>query len=201
MKFNSAYAVLGLAFGLVSAGPAAAVTVVGATRIEISSAVPDWIQIAEVFAFELGSLDNVASAAEGGSAGATSSGFGGPPFGAIDGNASPSYGSHFYHSGSSGGGEKLTINLGRTATLDSLRIVGRDGLRGRDVWNVQIFNAANTVLFAGQLDARSTPNYDAVVQFDRPSGAVPEPATWAMMILGFGAAGAAVRSRRRAARV
>jgi hypothetical protein len=29
------------------------------------------------------------------------------------------------------------------------------------------------------------------------AGAVPEPATWAMMILGFGAAGSALRSRRR----
>lgn len=31
-----------------------------------------------------------------------------------------------------------------------------------------------------------------------PTGAVPEPATWALMILGFGAAGAALRGRRRA---
>jgi hypothetical protein len=31
------------------------------------------------------------------------------------------------------------------------------------------------------------------------TGAIPEPATWAMMILGFGAAGSAIRSRRRAA--
>lgn len=30
-----------------------------------------------------------------------------------------------------------------------------------------------------------------------PGGAVPEPATWAMMILGFGATGALVRARRR----
>ena len=30
-----------------------------------------------------------------------------------------------------------------------------------------------------------------------PGGAVPEPATWAMMIAGFGAAGSAIRSRRR----
>ncbi|WP_397417197.1 PEPxxWA-CTERM sorting domain-containing protein [Phenylobacterium sp.] len=29
------------------------------------------------------------------------------------------------------------------------------------------------------------------------TGAIPEPSTWAMMILGFGAAGAAIRSRRR----
>ena len=31
-----------------------------------------------------------------------------------------------------------------------------------------------------------------------PGGAVPEPATWAMMIAGFGAVGSAMRSRRRA---
>jgi hypothetical protein len=31
----------------------------------------------------------------------------------------------------------------------------------------------------------------------RRDAAVPEPATWALMILGFGMAGGAVRSRRR----
>ncbi|WP_435530023.1 FxDxF family PEP-CTERM protein [Phenylobacterium koreense] len=30
-----------------------------------------------------------------------------------------------------------------------------------------------------------------------PTGAVPEPATWAMMIIGFGAAGTMVRNRRK----
>ena len=30
-----------------------------------------------------------------------------------------------------------------------------------------------------------------------PSGAVPEPATWAMMLLGFGAVGVSMRRRRR----
>jgi len=34
---------------------------------------------------------------------------------------------------------------------------------------------------------------------DAPSGAVPEPSTWAMMILGFGAAGTLLRRRRVAA--
>ena len=32
-----------------------------------------------------------------------------------------------------------------------------------------------------------------------PGSAVPEPATWAMMIVGFGAAGSMVRSRRKVA--
>ncbi|MBA2466428.1 MAG: PEPxxWA-CTERM sorting domain-containing protein, partial [Sphingomonas sp.] len=30
-------------------------------------------------------------------------------------------------------------------------------------------------------------------------GAVPEPATWAMMLIGFGATGAAMRRRRKVA--
>ncbi len=34
-----------------------------------------------------------------------------------------------------------------------------------------------------------------------PPGAVPEPSTWAMLILGFGAVGATMRSRRQTARV
>ncbi len=34
-----------------------------------------------------------------------------------------------------------------------------------------------------------------------PSGAVPEPASWALMLIGFGAAGAVVRRQRRAALV
>ena len=34
-------------------------------------------------------------------------------------------------------------------------------------------------------------------EVDLPPGAVPEPTTWALMILGFGAAGAALRAQRR----
>jgi hypothetical protein len=36
-------------------------------------------------------------------------------------------------------------------------------------------------------------------EFDGLAGVVPEPATWTMMIMGFGAAGAMLRSRRRIA--
>jgi hypothetical protein len=171
--------------------------IAGAIALAAATPVPDWIQIAEVEAFELGTLDNVASAAEGGSATATSAGFGGSPGGAIDGNASISFGPHFFHSNSSSSGEKLSITLGRTADLTQLRIFGRDGVRERDFWNVKVFNAQNVVLFEGQLDARTTQGSVAVADF-APTGGIPEPSTWAMMILGFGAAGTAIRSRRRA---
>jgi hypothetical protein len=37
---------------------------------------------------------------------------------------------------------------------------------------------------------------DGVLTYDPPGNAVPEPATWAMMIMGFGGIGAALRRRR-----
>lgn len=46
-----------------------------------------------------------------------------------------------------------------------------------------------------------TYNGDGVPFRDPPADAVPEPATWAMLILGFGLVGSAVRRRERLARV
>lgn len=173
----------------------AAVSVVGATRIEITSAVPDYLQIIDVQALEVGSLDNVASAAEGASASAVTSGFATSPDGAIDGLLST-----YYHSSTAGASERLTIQLGRVATLTSLSITGRsDCCRSRDFWNVSIFGAEDALLFTSQFDARQTLGSVARVEFAPPVGGVPEPSTWAIMILGFGAAGAAIRRRRTAA--
>ena len=46
--------------------------------------------------------------------------------------------------------------------------------------------------------ATSTPgDRQAVISFAPAAGAVPEPATWAMMLFGFGAAGAGVRRQLR----
>jgi hypothetical protein len=45
----------------------------------------------------------------------------------------------------------------------------------------------------------STSGGDDAINFEvpTPSGAVPEPASWAMMVGGFGLVGAAMRSRRK----
>jgi hypothetical protein len=195
MLLKSFSAGLAGALMLAVAGQAAAASVIGATRIEITSALPDYLQITDIEALAFGTLENVASSAEGASATATSVYLDASAENAIDADPlSP------FYSGTGNASEKLTIQLARTATLSSLRVVGRsDGCcRERDFWNISIFNSANAVLFNGQFDARTSSTFDAIATFDAPpTGAIPEPSTWAMMILGFGAAGAAIRSRRR----
>jgi len=53
-------------------------------------------------------------------------------------------------------------------------------------------------LFSNGVRGRFGPNFQFDVVPRAPmGGAVPEPATWAMMILGFGAAGVVLRQRRR----
>ena len=71
--------------------PATAVSVIGATRIEIKSAFPDYLQVAEVQAFNFAST-NVALTANGGLAtgSSTYSGFSTPDK-AIDGNTAGNY--------------------------------------------------------------------------------------------------------------
>ncbi len=55
-----------------------------------------------------------------------------------------------------------------------------------------------SLLAAGELDASATPAVHAVHMTMSPGGPtsrLPEPSTWAMLIMGFGAAGAAMRRR------
>lgn len=176
-----------------AAAASAATPVVGAVRIEITSALPDYLQIYDVSALELGSLVNVASEAEGAVASAVSSGFSTAPIDAID-----IYAGTPYFSASPGGGEKLTIQLARQATLTRLSLTGRlNCCRERDVWNVGVYGVGDALLFSGVFDARQAVDAVVSVDFPAPAGVVPEPATWAMLILGFGAAGAVIRTRRR----
>jgi PEP-CTERM motif len=73
-----------------------------------------------------------------------------------------------------------------------------DGLT--DQWsatNVPIhFGALNTLIINGL--ARGQGHYAGTAEFT-PVTAVPEPATWAMMPLGFGAVGFSIRRKRRTA--
>jgi len=194
-RFIAAASLAGLA--VAAAGQAAAITVVGATKVRITNALPTWLQVAEVEAIEFGTLANVASQASGGVATASSVYSGGYlPGNANDGSTNGS----MFHSGGPDGGQFLQIVLGHTSTLTRLNLWGStEGFNGRDFYAVTIYNAADEVLYSGQLDSRA--DRMSFVTFDDPistGGAIPEPATWAMMIIGFVAAGSMIRRRKAA---
>lgn len=76
-----------------------------------------------------------------------------------------------------------------------------DGSGGRSSF---YFFAANAFSQAGTYTAENPPSGSgfgnagpAILTLRDQAGAVPEPATWAMMIAGFGMIGASVRQRRR----
>jgi hypothetical protein len=180
---------------LLAASQAGAVSVVDAKTIRIENALDTYLQVSEVVALEFGTLVNVAASANGGSASASSIYPGG-----FEPSLAINEGPGMFHS-EAGVGEFLEITFSGVFDLTSLTIFGRgveSCCAARDLFEVTIFNASGATLFFGELDARSTGS--ATINFDDPppTGAIPEPSTWAMMILGFGAAGAAVRSRRRA---
>ncbi len=183
-------ALIGLA-ALVAIVPAQATTVVGATKIVVTSAIPTWIQVAELQAFDLGNVD-VALASNGATASASSVYLNGPavPAYAIDGVTIADY-PNIFHSGSPNAGEYLEVDFAAPATLSGIKIFGRAGCcQDRDLFNVSVYNAENVVLYSGTLDAR----YGAVgaVSF------VPEASQWVMLIAGFGMVGATMRRRKAA---
>ncbi len=177
------------------AAPATAVTVVGATRIVVTNAIPTWLQVAEVQAVSFGAV-NVAAAANGGTASGSAeyqnNGFATPDK-AIDGNTGGNYYSDtIYHSGTTGGDQFLQVLFAPT-TLASLTIYGRtDCCHNRDIYGYAIY-AGEVLLTSGTLDTTGAPS--GTVKFDAPVNGVPEPATWGLMLAGFAMVGVAARRR------
>ena len=172
---------------------AGAATVIGATKIVITSTANDYLQVAEVVATEFGSGTDVALASLGATAAApdqwndTTN-----PINAIDGNFAGDFnnGEIFHSAGSNG---LLTINLAYAATLSSLSIYGRtDCCTQRDIYNVSIFNAAGSLLYS--TSGLNADRKTGTITFDAPS-VVPEPASWALMLTGFAFVGAGMRRR------
>lgn len=202
----AAAAVAGVAVG----APVQAATVVGAKSITVTSALSNFLQVAELLAFDFNGV-NVALAANGGVATASSQYYPdkapqGGPGEANDGIYPADYDYTYdpatggvFHSGGVGPGEFLTITFAAPVTLASVEIWGRgDCCKDRDWYNLTIHDADGGVLFSGQLDAR-TAGFDSIT-FDAPVvtppdeiSPAPEPSAWAMMILGFGGAGALLR--------
>lgn len=179
-----------------AAMPASAVTVVGATRVVITNAQNDYLQVAELQAFNFGGT-NVALAANGGSAVGTGGTY--DPYAtadkAIDGNTGGNYYTDtIFHPLSIAGGS-LTVNFAAPTTLSSLTLYGRtDCCMQRDLFNYTIYSASDVVLASGQINSRFQVG---TVSFDAPS-TVPEPQSWALLVAGFGLVGVSMRRRKAA---
>ena len=188
-----------LATAALAATSASAVTVTGATKIRVTNALPltDYVQIAELQAFDFNGV-NVALAANGGTPSGNHSVppdcYNCDPVYAINGNTNWSNGG--FHSAYPASAGYFEVSFA-AANLASLTIFGRPELymTGRDAYNVTIFNGRGTTLYSGYLDGRDV----ASVSTTFTAGGVPEPASWAMLIAGFGLTGAAARRRRMVA--
>lgn len=192
-RYRNNFSTLGLALGLACAAtPAHAIFM---DRIEITNAFPNYIQISELQLLEGG--NNVALASNGAIATATSM---------LDADSAPSNAidgviiltpPHLYHSATPGAGEKLTITLSGGANVSLFTIYTRsDCCMERDLYDYYIYYRGALVT-SGQKDARNIHHRSSVEfgVFEEPPPAVPEPASWALLIAGFGAVGFALRRR------
>ena len=199
MDFTKSFLVTGIAAAAVAMALPASATVTGASSITITNAFGTYLQVGEVVATQAITGLDVAATVNGGSASALNNypGSGGPGA-AIDSDLGTNYygPNGIYHS-AGGASDFLTVNFANPSDLASLTIYGRtDCCQDRDLFNYSIFDAAGGLLAQGQLDGRTSPDGSATGLFP---GGVPEPSTWALMLVGFGGLGVALRGRRKLA--
>lgn len=191
--FKSIFAGAAMLAAVTVAAPASAVIPTGVTKIRITNALPSYLQVAELQAFNLSAL-NVALG--GTAAGSSTWDVTSTPGKAIDGNTGGDFGSDtIFHSLTDSGSEFLEITLAAPASLSSLTIYGRtDCCSNRDYFQFQLFDVNGGLIDQNFIDARvgSVGTYTFT-----SGGAVPEPATWAMLVGGFGLVGVSIRKRRR----
>ena len=179
-----------LALSIVAAAPAQATI---AVKVKITNALGDWLQVSELQAFTPANV-NVAL---GGTASANTGNWpGSSPAFANDGIINTSYPNMFHPDPAANlATAALTIDFGAAFDITKLVIFGRsDCCSNRDFYNYSLLDAGNNVVASGQLDARNA-NHSASVTL---ASAVPEPATWAMMMVGFGVLGFGLRRRTAA---
>lgn len=179
---------------LALAANTAQATIIGVQEVKITSALPTWLQIAEVNAVDESGVDratiaNGALAFDNGDSGFhyRSSDL------AIDGDSNGDY-PNIFHSSGMDGTQFMSVLFNPVFDLDTFRIDGRtDFISNRDVYNV-------TFLGVGGVELYSLSNFAANQTISLPNiggavlASVPEPA--GLALLGLGLLGLGLKRRK-----
>ncbi|MEO1968413.1 MAG: PEPxxWA-CTERM sorting domain-containing protein [Sphingomonadaceae bacterium] len=115
-----------------------------------------------------------------------------PPTSVVDGIFSYDFAAGDSLFGAYTGSVTATGTPGLFNTIENLVVTGGTG---------RFLNASGTINTSGQLqfgmlDGKTVGNYSGKVEGLLSLPAVPEPATWMLLIMGFGAVGGALRSKK-----